>query len=132
MVTVSLLENVSEICKMKGVKAKVMQDENGKVYIFDCHHWSMECSCLLHFLCPNALMSVESALSSLSHFVIVLHEDDSSLNHTDGVNRKSSSARRMYGAIIITILIYALLIYFHVYDLSYSSIWPFLHDHIIL
>ena len=110
-----------------------MQDEHGKVYVFDCHHWSMECSCLLHFLCPNALISVESASSSLSHFVIVLHEDDSSLNHGGG-NKKKGVRRRMYGAVIITIFIYVLLIYFHVYDddLSYFGIRPFFFKTIIL
>jgi hypothetical protein len=90
-----MLDIVSNICKLTGVKAKVMQDEKGIVYVYDCHHWSQECAYMLRFLCPDAVTSVESSVVSLSGFIVAVHQQPHSL-----------SRRRMLIAIASTVVIY--------------------------
>jgi hypothetical protein len=93
-----LFDTVSQICKIKPVRGKLLQDAAGKVYIFDCHHWSPECSDLLHYLCPNALLSVESATSSLSGFVVVVHHEP--------CTRTFMTNRRIWLAIFLLLVFY--------------------------
>ena len=116
-----LLEAVSEIISHKG---KVLQDETGKVYVFDCHHWSDECSYQLRFLCPDALVGVESAVSSLSGFVIVLQQHEP--HHKAYV-----SWRRMCMAVTVTTLIYLLILGLHYYyqtDITYAFLMDILQN----
>jgi len=90
-----MLDTVSEICKLMGMKAKVMQDEKGCVYVYDCHHWSQECAHMLRFMCPDAVLSVESSAVSLSNFVLAVHQQPHNL-----------CRRRMIIAVALTIAIY--------------------------
>ena len=113
-----LLETVTEICKLKTTtRPKVMQDELGKVYVFDCYHWSDECAYMLRVLCPNAVMSVESAACSLSGFAIVLQLQDAP--HKGHVLCR----RRMVGAVVITALVYGALAWLHAWPML--DAWPF-------
>ena len=97
-----MLDIVSEICRLTGMKAKVMQDEKGCIYVYDCFHWSEECAHMLRFLCPDAVVSVESAVTSLSGFVIAVHQQPHRL-----------CRRRMLGAVAATLAIYAGLFVLH-------------------
>ena len=96
-----MLDTVSNICKLTGVKAKVMQDEKGYVYVYDCHHWSEECAYMLRFLCPDAVTSVESSVVSLSGFIVAVHQQP------HGLCRK-----RMLIAVASTVVVYLGLFFF--------------------
>ena len=120
-----LLEAVSQICKVKTTtKTKVMQDEMGRVYVFDCYHWSEECAYMLRFLCPNAVVSVEAATSSLSGFVIVLQQET--------LMRTHQFHKRMFVAIVFTLTVYTLIACLHTYaalpSLLLSIFTPFLKN----
>jgi hypothetical protein len=111
----TLMSTVSEICKVKGLTGKIMQDETDSVYIFDCMNWTEECAYMLRFLLPNALLSVENSVSSLSGFVLIVR-------HEYTPQKASSSRRRMLAAILITCLVYFLLALLHAYyTLEYCS-----------
>jgi len=99
-----MLAEITEICKLMGTKAKAVQDEKGHVYVYDCFHWSEECAHMLRFMLPDAVLSVESAVTSLSGFVLVLHQQPHRL-----------CRRRMLSAIFITILIYIVLLVCYVW-----------------
>jgi hypothetical protein len=114
-----LLHVVSEICKRKGLHGKIMQDEAGKVHIFDCLHWTDECAYMLRFLLPNAVLSVEHSVSSLSNFVLVV-QDEYALKKAD------SSRRRMLMAILFTFFFYIALVFLNNYlpaNCAYSDYW---------
>jgi hypothetical protein len=104
----ALLDVASEICKLNGTRGKVMQDAVGKVYIFDCHHWSEECTHMLRFLCPNAVLSVESSVASLSGFVVVVQQEQK--------NKARMFRKRMLVAVGITALIYTVLAFARVFS----------------
>jgi hypothetical protein len=99
----SILEIVSEICRLHDLRAKVMQDDDGRVYIFDCMHWTEECAYMLRFLLPNAAFSVESSVSSLSQFALVVRSESTAQS-------LRSSRQRMYLAAACTVLVYVLLL----------------------
>ena len=99
---VLLLDTVSEICKLK-TRGKVLQDEAGRVHIFDCFHWTEECAHMLQFILPNAIVSVESCISSLSGFVLLVQHPP-----------KSQALRqRILWAVCLTLLTYACLYFLY-------------------
>ena len=104
-----LLDAASEICQLKTTtRTKVLQDEQGRVYIFDCNHWSDECAYLLRFLCPNALVTVESSVSSLSGFIVVLQQETAA-------SKGRQTQKRVLVAICTTLFIYFVIICLHFY-----------------
>ena len=47
------------------------------VYVIDCPAWTVQASALLRTSCPQAMLSVESSVSSLSGFAVVVYEEGS-------------------------------------------------------
>lgn len=67
----ALLQRVSAIC---GGDCKVVQHSDGSVHVMHCPYWSPRASTLLHYDCPGAVISVQSSVSSLSGFVVVVRQ----------------------------------------------------------
>jgi hypothetical protein len=65
---------VLEVCRLKLPRAKVVCGEEGKIYVYHCDFWSEECTYLLDYYCPNAVLSMETSSASLTGFVVVVRE----------------------------------------------------------
>lgn len=70
----SLLACVQQICEHVGGRA-VAHGLNGRIVrVMDCPMWTVRGAALLRASRPNALVSVESSIGSLSGFVVVISE----------------------------------------------------------
>jgi hypothetical protein len=65
-----LLQRVSKICS----GSKVVQHSDGSVHVINCPYWSPRDSTMLQYDCPGAVISVQSSVSSLSGFVVVIRQ----------------------------------------------------------
>jgi hypothetical protein len=77
----SLLQRVSNICSGSGSSSgsgsgeagcRVVQHSDGSVHVMNCPYWSPRDSTMLQYDCPGAVISVQSSVSSLSGFVVVI------------------------------------------------------------
>ena len=66
----SLLQRVSRICN----SGRVVQHSDGSVHVLNCPYWSPRDSTMLQYDCPGAVISVQSSVSSLSGFVVVIRQ----------------------------------------------------------
>ena len=66
----SLLQRVSRICN----SGRVVQHSDGSVNVLNCPYWSPRDSTMLQYDCPGAVISVQSSVSSLSGFVVVIRQ----------------------------------------------------------
>ena len=68
----SLLQHVSKLCS----DGKAVQHSDGSVHVMNCPYWSPSASAMLQYDCPGAVISVQSSLSSLSGFVVVVRQPE--------------------------------------------------------
>jgi hypothetical protein len=67
-----LRSTVMRICDEVG--GSVVQHSNGNVHVLHCPLWTCRATAILQRECPNATISVESSISSLSGFIVVAHQ----------------------------------------------------------
>lgn len=93
-----LREVVMRICDEVGGSA--VQHSNGNVHVLHCPFWTCRATAILQRECPNATISVESSVSSLSGFVVVAHQKK---------NLRGATRRRLFIAGLSTFMLFTLI-----------------------
>lgn len=71
---ISLLEAVQIASMFMDNGCRVVEDGDQGVVVYDCCKWGKENTTLLLFLKPNADVSIQSSINSLSGFKIIVSE----------------------------------------------------------
>ena len=69
-----LLNEVQDICTQTNTTARLVQQSNGRVFVYDCPEWTSKTTALLLFRRPNASLSVQPSLISLSGYILIIQD----------------------------------------------------------